>query len=145
MNDEILNEIINCLKILKSNSLNIPENRKQAYTKFMNNHDEEDIYKLLVNRKGRVRENPLSYTFFSEKLGRMIRLDMTGSPHEDIHENLIETPHVHIFDETHNDGKIVEPLSYITDEVLIHELRDSLIAILLFCNVDIANIQIPIT
>lgn len=144
MNDDILQEIIKCLKILKSNSLNIPENRQQAYTIFANTYNEEDIYKLLINRKGRVRENPLSYTFFSEKLGRMIRLDMTGSPHEDINEKLIETPHVHIFDEAHNNGKIVEPLNYITDQDLIHELRDSLIAILEFCNVDINNIQIPI-
>lgn len=62
---------------------------------------------------------------------------MTGPPHVGLNGIDIDTPHVHIFDEDHYNGTQVEPLNKISDEEIINELHDSLVAFLLYNNVDI--------
>lgn len=53
---------------------------------------------------------------------------MTGPPHVGLNGVDIDTPHVHIFDEDHYNGTQVEPLNKISDEEIINELHDSLVA-----------------
>lgn len=144
MRDDVFEEILSCIKILNGKKLLIPDNKTQHYNYFYRFGDIKEKYKMLINRRGHVREEPLSFSFFSEKHGYLVRLDMTGTPHEDMFGNELETPHVHIFDETHDNGKKVVPLSQITNEEIINELYDSLVAFLQYCNADLTNIEIPI-
>lgn len=80
----------------------------------------------------------------SNSHGRMVRLDMTGPPHDDRNGNSIDTPHLHIFDESHNFGKWAIPLSDISDTEIIYELRDSLTIFLTYNTVDMKNIELPV-
>lgn len=67
---------------------------------------------------------------------------MSGSPHMNIDGSDIPTPHVHIYDEKHADGTIAVPLSDISDYEIVSELHDSLIAFLIYNNVERKDVQI---
>ena len=69
---------------------------------------------------------------------------MTGGPHDGKHGEQISTPHVHIYDETHNYGRWAIPLSEISDSKILNALYDSLIVFLSYNNVDYRNVEIPI-
>ncbi len=38
---------------------------------------------MIINRKGHIRKDNLTYIMFSKKIGQMIRLDVSGSAHFD--------------------------------------------------------------
>ena len=77
----------------------------------------------------------------------MVRLDYSGSPHDnrdsDGNITIIETPHVHIFSDEYNNGAKAISLDDLSDYEIINPLRDSLIAFMLYNNVNINNISIP--
>lgn len=79
----------------------------------------------------------------SKRFGILVRLDMSGSPHDDRFGNSVDTPHVHIFDEEHNNGRWAIPLSDLSDSEIIFELYDSLVLFLKYNNVKIDNVKIP--
>ncbi|GGI63579.1 DUF6978 family protein [Limosilactobacillus caviae] len=77
------------------------QSKIQGHGKFTAN----EKFIVIQNRKGHHRKDNLTYVLRSKK-GLMIRIDINGKTHEHI-----PTPHVHIFDETHNNGIDAIPLS----------------------------------
>ena len=67
--------------------------------------DKKKKFIVIQNRKGHHRKNNLTYVLRSN-LGVMIRIDINGTMH-----HKVPTPHVHIFDEAHNNGTEVIPLA----------------------------------
>jgi len=139
---DMLLKIIKFFK--KKTNFEFPDYGTQNFHDIVSKEDPDLIFKLLINRKGHVRENSLSYQMSSLKFGPIVRLDMTGPAHDSKDGFLIETPHVHIFDERHNNGRWAIPLSEINDEKIINVLYDSLIIFLLYNNVDTTNVNFPI-
>lgn len=62
-------------------------------------------FRVVQNRKGHRRANNLTYVLFYRQNEIMIRIDINGQKHKGI-----ETPHAHIFDNKHNNGKSAIPL-----------------------------------
>ncbi|MCC4325636.1 hypothetical protein LMB33_04210 [Limosilactobacillus reuteri] len=97
----------------------------------------KEKFTVIQNRKGHHRVNNLTYILRSSK-GTLIRVDINGKTH--CH---ISTPHVHIFDEAHNNGIDAFPLSelknypYLSDDVL-----KSLKAFLVYNNFEIKELTI---
>lgn len=132
--------LFSCLKIIDEDKLNFPEVGSQNYHNLYKYQNKEEKFKLLINRKGHLNKQNLTYIMNSQRLkGLLVRLDMTGPPHIGIDGKKIDTPHVHIFDKNHNFGSIVEPLSRISNIIIKNELRDSLEAFLVYNNVDLKN------
>lgn len=136
--------LFSCLKIIDEDKLNFPEAGSQNYHNLFKHLDREEKFKLLINRKGHLNKQNLTYIMNSQSFkGLLVRLDMTGPPHVGLDGNEIDTPHVHIFDKNHNFGSVVEPLADISNIAIKNELRDSLEAFLVYNNVDLKNINIP--
>lgn len=144
MEQSIFDELLNCLKMLEKRDILFPEYGKQKRYKLFGDSTIERDYQPFVNRKGHDRDDCLTYVMQSPTFGLMVRLDVTGPPHEGLNSEMVDTPHVHIFDEHHNFGKLVEPLSAISNKTLQEELRDSLMAFLEYNNVDLNDVQIPL-
>ncbi|KAA9302087.1 MULTISPECIES: hypothetical protein [Aerococcus] len=148
MEHSIYLQLINCVKILTKNVINFPDYGSQSKFNLYNQLSKEEKYSLIVNRKGHLREDYLTYIMNSEEHKIMVRLDYAGPPHDNRNPDgsitTIDTPHVHIFSEKYDNGRIAIPLSDISDKQIINELRDSLIAFLLYNNVDLSNIEIAL-
>ena len=144
MDDSLYQQLLNTIKLFKKQSVNFTEYGTQNFHNLYDKHDTENKFKLLINRKGHLRTDVLTYQMISEKHGIMVRLDMTGTPHDDKNGNSVETPHLHIFDEEHNMGRWAIPLSEITDQEIIYELLDSLTVFLSYNTVETKNLKIPI-
>lgn len=143
MEDNLYEQLLNLIKIVKKQSIDFPEYGNQNFHTILDKNDVENKFKLLINRKGHLRTDALTYQMMSEKHGVMVRLDMTGTPHDDKDGNSVDTPHLHIFDERHNMGSWAIPLSEITDQEIIYELLDSLTVFLRYNTVETKNVKIP--
>lgn len=62
----------------------------------------DEHFVALVNRKGHVRTDNLTFMMRSKTSGVMFRFDVVGSDH-----NGIPTPHLHVFDSRHDNGRQV--------------------------------------
>lgn len=144
MENETYNRLLNLVKILDAQNIDFPIMGYQSRTKIISKIDATQRFEMLINRKGHKRENPLTLLMESKYHGNMVRFDINGSSHDDRHGNPVETPHIHIFDEIHNQGKWAVPLSDISSDLLIYELHDGLIAFLEYNNINIGNSQIPL-
>lgn len=74
-------------------------------------------FTVIQVRKGKRRKNSLTYVLLY-KSEIMVRVDVNGAAHHGVH-----TPHIHIFDDEHNQGEIAISLSEIknydeTDEII---------------------------
>lgn len=145
MEQALFDELFNCLKILEKQILEFPHIGSQNRHHFKSPELINEKFDMLINRKGHLNIDNLTYLMRSKRHGLMVRLDMTGPPHVGLNGVDIDTPHVHIFDEEHYNGTQVEPLNKISDEEIINELHDSLVAFLLYNNVDIKNTTMPLT
>ena len=67
----------------------------------------------------------------------MLRIDIAGAPH-----NGLDTPHVHIYDDTHEQGRLAIPLSELESYRLTDEIIESLVAFLEYNNFDSNNLVI---
>lgn len=143
MDNDIFTQLFELIKIFKTNQIKFPDYGTQNFHKLASLEDNQQKFDLLINRKGHLREDILTYQMSSKKYGIMVRLDMSGSPHDDRNGSSIDTPHVHIFDEEHNNGKWAVPLSEISDDDILFELRDSLLIFLKYNNVNLEGITIP--
>lgn len=128
--------------------MSFPDEGHQSKFHLYNELDKEERYSLIINRKGHLREDYLTYVMFSEEHKIMVRLDYSGSPHDnrdsDGNITTIETPHVHIFSDEYNNGANAISLDDLSDYKIIYPLRDSLIAFMLYNNGNIDNISIPL-
>ena len=67
----------------------------------------------------------------------MIRSDVIGATHENV-----PTPHVHIFDAAHNNGRVAVPLSDFLNYSPTTDIKESLAEFLKYNNFDISGISI---
>ncbi|MCI2170125.1 DUF6978 family protein [Schleiferilactobacillus perolens] len=59
-------------------------------------------FEVLMNRRGHIQRKKLTIIMRSTSSGIMFRYDVVGAPH-----GTISTPHLHVFDSEHNQGKRV--------------------------------------
>ncbi|KAA9296578.1 DUF6978 family protein, partial [Aerococcus tenax] len=132
--------LLNCVKILTTTKINFPGHGNQSKFHLYNQLSEKEKFSLIINQKGHLREDYLTYIMNSEEYKIMVRLDYSGAPHDNRNPDgsitTIETPHVHIFSDEYNNGAIAVPLENISSYTIVNELRDSLIAFLIYNNVD---------
>lgn len=119
MDNQMYAETLRVVKLMDKNKLEFPEHGLQSKHSAKNKLNPYDRYILIVNRKGHKRENTLSYQMNSKTNGKIARIDMTGPPHDDRFGNPIPTPHAHIFDDNHNQGRWAVPLEDITNYEII--------------------------
>lgn len=92
---------------------------------------------MIQNRKGHHRKNNLSYVLRGNH-GLIIRININGKQHQGI-----STPHVHIFDDSHNNGSEVIPLSDLKNYAnLSDDIIQSLKAFLSYNNFDMEGLTI---
>ncbi|HFI0042468.1 TPA: hypothetical protein ACGO8N_001877 [Streptococcus suis] len=138
MDQVYFDELLRCLKILKNNSLEFPELGTQNKHGVYKQDDASEQFELVINRKGHLNKSNLTYLMRSKSLnGILVRLDCNGTPHNDV-----PTPHIHIFDEEHDFGRIAIGLEDIEAD-LAHDLMESLIYFLDYNNVHHVGINIP--
>ena len=136
-------ELFNVLKSLVSKEFVIPDFGQVQKQKLVA-PDNQENFELLINRKGHLRLDNLTYIMFSKKIGQMIRLDVSGSGHFNaIDGTNTPTPHIHIFDSSDFSTNKVLHISEI-DKDFCSELRDSIIFFLDYNNVDWDDVEIPL-
>ena len=96
-----------------------------------------NTFKVIQNRKGHRRTNCLSYMLFHHKSEKMVRIDLKGKPHEGV-----ATPHVHIFDDQHQNGQHAIPLTNLVNYNCTDEIVTSLMEFLKYNNFEISDITI---
>lgn len=139
MDDSTFNLLFECLKILQDRLLKIPSHGKQDSYQASKHDNENETFDLIINRKGHLNDKYLTFQLNSRH-GILIRLDMNGQPHENINGELVETPHVHIFDIAHDKGRMAVPLSALSDLELIENIEASLLFFLEHNNIQRPNI-----
>lgn len=141
--EDYFKAVFESLKILKNKNITFPKPGEQERYP-LTTADLSENMNMLINRKGHIDKNKLTYIMNSKILGQMIRLDMSGTSHIGFDDEDIPTPHVHIFDEAHNQGKIAVPLSSICNTPLGEELVDSLFFFLEYNNVNMDEVKSPV-
>ena len=139
MESNCFQELLNCIKLLEQKTIQFPDVGKQRKYRLYCISDKNEKFELIINRKGHLNQQNLTYQLMSHTLkGVLVRLDCNGAPHDDV-----DTPHVHIFDEEHDYGRIAIGLGDL-EVNLANELLDSLIYFLDYTNVNYANVAIPL-
>lgn len=119
MDEETYILLFNCRKILVDQLIKLPLSGEQRNYNAFKKNDERETFNVIINRKGHLNPDNLTYQL-SSRFGVLIRIDMSGAPHEDV-----ETPHIHIFDKEHDFGRKAIALSEITDVDLLEDIVDS--------------------
>lgn len=135
MEDELFQQLFKCKKIITETLLKLPEQGEQKFYNARKIDDESEEFTVIVNRKGYLNPDKLTYQLTS-RYGILVRIDMSGAPHESV-----ETPHVHIFDEKHDNGRIAFALQDITDVSLLQDIYDSFIFFLSYNNIKAGDID----
>ena len=141
--EDYFKAIFEALKILVNKEIALPKSGGQERYPLTTTDLSENL-NLLINRKGHIDKSKLTYIMNSKTLGQMVRLDMSGTSHIGFDGDDIPTPHVHIFDEKHKQGKIAEPLSSICNTPLGEELVESLFFFLEYNNVSMEGVTSPL-
>lgn len=137
--DILFQELLKCIKILKSRSVAFPEPGSQNKYQLMRKSDESVQFSMIINRKGHLNKNNLTYQMISHTLKNvLVRLDCSGAPHNDV-----PTPHIHIFDREHDFGRKAIGLQDIEAD-LANELLESLYYFLDYNNVDYTGVSLPL-
>lgn len=124
-------------KITNKNKLSCAAQGKQE--KF-NGHavfDAKETFKIIQVRKGHIRQNDLTYVLMHSKNDIMLRIDIVGATHQGI-----PTPHVHIYDEKHEQGNLCIPLSDIQNYNPTDDIITSLAEFLKYNNFEMKDLQI---
>lgn len=109
------------------------QSKMQGHGKF----ESKERFTVFQNRKGHHRKNNLTYLLKCNN-GIMIRIDINGKVHEHV-----PTPHVHIFDKSHNEGSKAIPLSDLKNyPYLKDDIEKSLKAFLTYNNFEIKGLQV---
>lgn len=97
------------------------------------NSNEE--FQVIQVRKGRIRKDNLTYVLMHRTI--MLRVDLIGAPHHHM-----PTPHVHIFDDAHDNGRQALELSSIKSYNNTCDIVDSLISFLRYNNFELSDLTI---
>jgi len=119
--------LMNRIKVFENSVIDLPQFGLQKKYKLHQQIDEYQRYLMIVNRKGHQNVNNLTLIMhcLTPKL-QLVRLDVNGAAHENKNGEMIETPHLHIFNETYDYGRIAIRLEEVTDINLIIGITDVL-------------------
>ncbi|WP_262315603.1 DUF6978 family protein [Lacticaseibacillus parakribbianus] len=83
-------------------TLNLPTTGEQARYNITALFEPDERFIALMNRKGHIQRNNLTLIMRSKSSGVMMRYDIVGADH-----NWVPTPHLHVFDAQHHNGRVV--------------------------------------
>lgn len=136
-------QLMDLIKFLTKKYIELPSVGNQSKFSVVAKNENDELFELIVNRKGHIRQDILTYVMRSKNYGGiLIRLDMSGAPHENMDGGLIETPHIHIYDEQHKNGTKAIALSETVDVALLSEITESFLFFLEKNNIDQTEISI---
>lgn len=138
MEKSLYESLLKKIKIFENNIVRLPIPGEQSKHTLIHIIDDSEKFRLIINKKG--HRNPDNLTILLNSMSYkspMIRFDVNGSDHAQV-----PTPHLHIFTEEYDNGKIVIPLSDITNKELVNELLDSLEFFMNFANIKPDNVII---
>lgn len=95
-------ELFNLEKSCNNFKLDVPPFGEQAKYGITAIFDPKQAFTALLNRKGHIRTDNLTFIMHSTTNGMMVRYDVSGADH-----NGLPTPHLHIFDSLHHNGRDV--------------------------------------
>lgn len=125
MDNTQYNKIMSYLKQLEEAVVSLPISGEQRHYEAHKIDDPTIKFTLIVNRKG--HQNPDTLTFvFKSRHGIINRLDMVGTPHDNPDGQEIDTPHLHIYNDSYRQGRVAIALSNITDDYLIDDIIGAL-------------------
>ncbi|MSE05173.1 DUF6978 family protein [uncultured Clostridium sp.] len=136
MNEKRYHELHNLPKVLSNNEIFCALEGQQKGFNGRGIFKENEKFTVIQNRKGHKRKL-LSYVLKNNKDGIVIRVDLIGRTH-----NGIPTPHVHIYDENHNNGVDAIPLSMLETYSPCTESIQSLSEFLKYNKFLVSNLQI---
>lgn len=122
-------------KKLNKHSIYCAANGKQEKYNGQGVFNKNEKFTVIQARKGKRRKNTLSYVLLY-KSEIMVRVDINGAAHHGV-----ETPHIHIFDENHNQGDTAISISNLKQYDPTDEIIQSLIEFLNYNNFD-TNVKI---
>ncbi len=138
MEDELFQQLFLCRKIIIDTLIKLPPQGEQSTYAARKIDDESEEFQVIVNRKGHLNPDNLTYQLIS-RYGILVRIDMSGAPHEDV-----DTPHVHIFNEEYDNGRIAIALQEIKDVSLLQDIYDSFTFFLQYNNIKEVDIDTPL-
>lgn len=148
MEDSLHKLLMDKIKEFENSVLKYPLAKKQSKHMLQGVNDSSNKFQLLINRKGHLNKDNLTLIFHSKNYNEiLVRFDVNGASHInkiDQSYDEIPTPHIHIFDEKHYNGKIAIHISSVHDEGFIDELLDSLDFFLEYNNVDTSDLNVTL-
>jgi len=122
------------IKITSSNLLSNANSNAQISFSAHAIANSKERFRIIQNRKGHKNKENLSYVLFHKQTDIMVRVDLNGAAH-----NGLPTPHIHIFDEAHQNGKLAIPLDNLDTYVQSDDLTTSFLAFLTYNQFDTQN------
>ncbi|MDW4232606.1 DUF6978 family protein [Staphylococcus saprophyticus] len=128
LDKNVFDNLMKKIKVFEKKFSTLPIAGEQAKHKLIHVIDHEEKFTLIINRKGHRNRNNLTLIINSSTYkSSMVRFDVNGSDHENPPDfKVIPTPHLHIFTDEYDNGRIAVPLNEITDIILVNEIIDSL-------------------
>ncbi|MCJ1662631.1 hypothetical protein MT340_010110 [Staphylococcus sp. NRL 16/872] len=128
MENESYNRLLKMIKDFEQEIIKLAGVGQQSNHKLIHYIDKDEKFTLIVNRKGHRNKDNLTLLLHSAtEKSLMVRFDVNGSDHSNPpNDTRIPTPHLHIFSEEYDNGRIAIPLSKLSNKELEDELMDSL-------------------
>ncbi|WP_278926447.1 DUF6978 family protein [Staphylococcus auricularis] len=144
MQQEIYEKLLNKIKTFEKKTIYLPLIGEQIKYNLIHIIDGSEKFTLIINRRGHRNTNNLSILLNSKtQNGHMIRFDVNGADHSNPPKyERVPTPHLHIFTDEYDNGRIAIPLKNIKNVKLINELIDALDFIMDYTNIERENIEI---
>lgn len=98
--------------------------------------DSTQKFRVIQNRCGH-KSKILTYVLIHNPSKIMLRVDLQGKPH-----NGLPTPHVHIYDDDHDNGSLAIPLAAIPSYNETNDIINSLIEFLKYNKFDLNSLQV---
>lgn len=102
IDNQKFNELLNLEKSCNDSMLDVAPMREQTKYGITAIFESKQTFVALMNRKGHIRTDNLTFIMRSKTSGTMMRYDVSGADH-----NGLPTPHLHIFDSLHHNGRDV--------------------------------------
>lgn len=134
--------LLNCLKDIIGDFVEIPNPGEQKYIQEIGKFKNNEKFVTIINRSGHINKFKLTLVMSSKSSGIMTRFDIIGMPH-----NGIPTPHLHVFDSNHLEGRDVL-YGELLPRVLQFDIKDNDVItlgikqFLTYNNVDLQDVKI---
>lgn len=136
MKDSEYNKLHVLSKQLNKNRISCAANGTQEKFEGHSTFNKNEKFTIIQNRKGKRRKDNLTYVLLHNSSQIMIRIDINGASHQKV-----PTPHVHIFDDKHNQGLTAIPLKELKDYDSTDDIINSLIEFIKYNNFNLNDIH----